>query len=95
MLGSSLRALLYDLGESLVLGKSPLSEGGDLVEDEVLKVDANALIREIGKLGKLSKSEVEMMIVDNELDLEMVVEVSFYLKSFVKPKDKPRKNLLI
>nr|GFA60141.1 hypothetical protein [Tanacetum cinerariifolium] len=31
---SSLRALLYDLGESLVLGKSSLSEGGDSVEDE-------------------------------------------------------------
>nr|GEW83273.1 hypothetical protein [Tanacetum cinerariifolium] len=86
MLGSSLRALLYDRGESLVLGKSPLSEGGDLVKDEgflkfiktpSIRVDANALIREIGKLSKLSKREVEMMIVDNELDLEMVVEVSF------------------
>ncbi|GKE12394.1 hypothetical protein Tco_1415945 [Tanacetum coccineum] len=34
MLGSSLRALLYEIGESLVLGKSLLSEGSDSVEDE-------------------------------------------------------------
>ncbi|GJU71174.1 ribonuclease H-like domain-containing protein [Tanacetum coccineum] len=36
MLGSSLRALLYEIGESLVLGKSLLSEGSDSVEDECL-----------------------------------------------------------
>ncbi|GJY58616.1 hypothetical protein Tco_0458508 [Tanacetum coccineum] len=67
--------------ESLVLGKSPLSEDGDSVEDEVdnwgflkfikipcIRVDINALIREIGELGKLSEREVEIMIVDNELD---------------------------
>ncbi|GKE68476.1 hypothetical protein Tco_1526548 [Tanacetum coccineum] len=38
MLGSSLRALLYELRESLVLGNSPLSEGGDSVEDEVTDI---------------------------------------------------------
>nr|GEW28441.1 putative reverse transcriptase domain-containing protein [Tanacetum cinerariifolium] len=44
MLGSSLRALLYDLREILVLGKSPLSQGGDSVEDEA-NVVADALNR--------------------------------------------------
>ncbi|GKA99447.1 hypothetical protein Tco_0827384, partial [Tanacetum coccineum] len=31
-------------------------------------VNANALIRKIGKFGKLSKGDVEVMIVDGELD---------------------------
>ncbi|GKE60159.1 hypothetical protein Tco_1510526 [Tanacetum coccineum] len=38
------------------------------IKTPCIRVDANALIKEIGKLGKLSKEEVEMMIVDNELD---------------------------
>ncbi|GJS66920.1 hypothetical protein Tco_0681484 [Tanacetum coccineum] len=38
------------------------------IKTPYIGVDANALVRKMGELGELSKREVEVMIVDNELN---------------------------
>ncbi|GJX27757.1 hypothetical protein Tco_0235836 [Tanacetum coccineum] len=69
--GSSLRALLYDLGDSLVIGKSPLSEGGDSVEDEVLDIIKSrkttyGFIESEKRLETYSLKEREHVVFSNE-----------------------------
>ncbi|GJT69150.1 hypothetical protein Tco_1028436 [Tanacetum coccineum] len=71
--------LILHIGRKIISkdnGRNLLKGFLKVVKTSSIRVKTNVLIKEIGKLDKLSKRDVERMIVDDEFNREMVGGVS-------------------